>query len=86
MYATADCHDVVELPSKAFHGGEVEVDVVADALTFAVIVDVIGAVMMFVGSAQIREFQYGLEVGHAVHVLVAMSQYGVAIEVALIHD
>jgi hypothetical protein len=83
VYATADCQDVVELPSKARHGGDVEV--VADAVTFAVVVAVNGVVTMFVGSAHTREFQYGFEAGHTVHAFVTAFQYGVAIDVATIH-
>jgi hypothetical protein len=83
VYATPDCQDVVELPSKACHGGDVEV--VADAVTFAVVVAVNGVVTMFVGSVHTREFQYGVEAGHTVHAFVTVFQYGVEIDVAAIH-
>lgn len=83
--ATADCQDVVELPSKACQGSVGDVDVVADAVTFAVVGAVKGTVMMFVGSAHTREFQYGFEAGHVVHAFVIVSQYGVATDVAAIH-
>jgi hypothetical protein len=63
----------------------VEVDVVADAVTFAVVVVVIGVVIMFEGRVHTREFQYGIDDGHAVHAFVAVSQYGVEIDVAAIH-
>ena len=83
MYAAVEY--VVELPSNACHGNVDEADAVADAVTFEVVGDVIGVVMMFVGSVHTREFQYGFVAGHAVHALVTVSQYGVATDVAVIH-